>query len=61
MPILLEVPQRRRLEAATMGNLRRGWNAVSSGSFRHQPGIGATRRDRTGDPLITNEMLYQLS
>ncbi len=22
---------------------------------------GATRRDRTGDPLITNEMLYQLS
>jgi hypothetical protein len=22
---------------------------------------GATRQDRTGDPLITNEMLYQLS
>ncbi len=23
--------------------------------------FGATRRSRTGDPLITNQMLYQLS
>ena len=29
--------------------------------FRFQRSYGATRRDRTGDLLITNQPLYQLS
>jgi hypothetical protein len=37
------------------------WRLESSGKPYYQEVSGATRRDRTGDLLITNQPLYQLS
>ena len=43
---------------AKMEDLEAG---VSGKVFYYQEVSGATRRDRTGDLLITNQPLYQLS
>ena len=50
-----------KLQASSRGNVLRAARDRGVPHFCQEPNDGATRRDRTGDLLITNQPLYQLS